>query len=90
MAVPDATRPHETGTVQASCRNGGTSNGSSADDTGAGGTPPKVCMPDICTRIEQRRDATSARINRFYRSLFVIVAPETTPAEIVKIVGAAT
>jgi hypothetical protein len=47
-------------------------------------------MPDICARIEQRREATSARINSFYRSLFVIVAPETTPAEIVKVIGAAT
>jgi len=46
-------------------------------------------MPDICTRIEQRREATSARINSFYSRLFVIVAPETTPAEIVKIVRAA-
>jgi len=47
-------------------------------------------MPDICARIKERRAATSARINSFYRSLFVIVAPETTPAEIVKIIRAAT
>jgi hypothetical protein len=46
-------------------------------------------MPVIRTRIEERHDATGTRVSSFYGGLFVIVAPETTQAEVVKMVRAA-
>jgi hypothetical protein len=47
-------------------------------------------MPVIRTRIEERHKATSPWVSRVYGSLFVIVAPETTQAEIRQIVCATT
>lgn len=65
MMRPDPTCSHQAGAVQAKRTDCGTSDGSSTDETGKGGTPSKVVRPVVRMRIGERHNATGAHVNRF-------------------------
>lgn len=90
MPHPDLARSHETGPVQTQHFNCHTSSSSSAYDSGAGGTPTEVVMPVVRPGVEERRDTTSARIQRMGTRMFVVVTPEAAKTQIVKVVRATT
>jgi hypothetical protein len=90
MPHPDLARPHETGPVQTQRSNSHPSDGGSAHDSGVGGTPAEVVIPLVHTGVEERRDTTSATVQRVGKGVLVIVAPETAEAQVVKVVRATT
>lgn len=90
MSHPDFTRPHETGPVQAQRLNCSTSYGGSAHDSGIGGTPAEVVMPVVHAGVEERHDMTSAHVQHLGTGVLVVVAPETTETQVVKVIRAPT
>lgn len=90
MPYPDLTRSHETGPVQTQYLNCHTSSSSSAYDSGTGGTPAEVVMPVVRAGVEERRDTTSARVQRMGTRMLVVVTPEAAKTQIVKVVRATT
>lgn len=90
MPHPDLARSHETGPVQTQHLNCHTSSGSSAYDSGVGGTPAEVVVPVVRTGIEERRDTTSASVQCVGTRMLVVVTPEAAKTQIVKVVRATT
>lgn len=64
MPRPDPTCSYQAGAVQAKHTDCGTSESSTIDETGKGGTPSKVVMPVIRTRVEERHNTTGTHVNR--------------------------
>ena len=90
MPRPDPPCSYQAGAVQAKHTDCGTSDSSATDETGKGGTPSKVVMPVIRTRIEERHNTTGAHVNRFSVGSLVVVAPETAKTQVAEIVCATT
>jgi hypothetical protein len=86
-------RPHlpgsnERGPIQPQCVDRGTTDGGATHDSREISTPTKMVVPAISARVEEANRFSGVNVRRFNACVFEVIAPETAPAKIPKVVRA--
>ena len=89
MPYPHLPRAHQRPSVQTNSLDCCATHGRATDDTDAISAPSEMVVPAVAARVEKGNHQTRSSVNGLRARLFVIVAPEATPAQVVRIVGAA-